>query len=188
MAAALLRILGESGIPLHLRFEVSLWNALCQLFGDRQGYEPEILQKEREGHYCLSTVTHKHLFAVEAKNGEAQSRLQVLMERRVPDTEETSLKFSGLSQEELNLWREGRPSSALRYELSFWSDLAKWLMLLQEGAPYELHFGYTEEGLPNRVEADLSELQVEFYLSQANLPAIIPTFPLRLPREEYACC
>ena len=39
------------------------------------------------------------------------------------------------------LWREGNPTALLAYELSCWSDLAKWLMSMQERQlPYKLHF------------------------------------------------
>jgi superfamily II DNA or RNA helicase len=179
LAAALLRVLGREGVPLHLRFQASLWNALCELYCARQGDDASILQKDEDGSYRLWAPSHKHLFSV--KGGE---RLETLIERRVRETEETSLKFSGLSQEELARWREGNPSEQLRYELSFWSDLAKWLFLLQDsGASYKIEF--EGEGLPSLIKAKFDELEVEFYLSEANLPEIVPTLatvkaPLRV--------
>src|SRR5262249_18356292 len=96
-------------------------------------------------------------------------------DQRVEQTEETSLKFSNLSQEELILWREGRPSLQLRYELSYWSDLAKWLLRLQEeSVPYKIQFESSSQQLPNKILIGFPDLELGFYLSEANLPLIIP--------------
>lgn len=175
LAAALLRIFRESDLPLHERFEYSLWNALCRIFGERQGYDPSILKREGEGEYICQAVTGKWLFSLRAKGKEAIKRLELLIERRVAETEENSLKFSALSQEEIARWREGRPSERLQYELSFWADLAKWLFCLQdEGANYAIEFGFAPTQLPNELRATFDELELSFYLSEANLPLVIP--------------
>lgn len=175
LAAALLRLYQGKHDPLHIRFGQSVWNKLCSLFGQRQGYAATILEKAEPGHYSLQSVTGKQLFSVQARQPAAKARLEALIDRRVMETEENSLKFSGLSSEELMLWREGRPSPGLQYELSFWSDLAKWLFLLQDGnAPYTVDFEYDPSGLPNALLVWFDDLSVRFYLSQANLPLIIP--------------
>jgi superfamily II DNA or RNA helicase len=178
LATALLRLYKELAEPLHVRFQRSFWNQLCWLFGERQGYSAEILELAEAGCYRLLSVTGKQLFAVRARTPTARTRLEVIIERRVPETEENSLKFSGLTMEELVQWREGRPSKALQYELSLWSDLAKWLFLLQEGgADYLLRFQSEPSALPHGVVVEFGELAVEFYLSRANLPLLIPSLP-----------
>lgn len=186
LAAALLRIFRDEDLALHERFEYSLWNRLCRIFGERQGYDSSVLKRVGRGRYLCDAVTGKRLFSAAAANEEGATRLELLIERRIPETEENSLKFSGLSQEEIARWREGRPSERLQYELSLWADLAKWLFCLQDrGASYTIDFGYAPSKLPNEVRISFAEIQLVYYLSEANLPLLIPSLttvrsPLRV--------
>ena len=117
----------------------------------------------------------KNIFEAIGKNATARKHLEQIIENRSVQTEETSLKFSNLTPEELALWHEGKPSAQLSYELSFWSDLAKWLMRLQDqDAPYKIHFDETPDKLPNEIKIEFKELHTCFYISEANLPIIIP--------------
>ena len=174
--AAIKKIYNGEREPLHLRFSHSLWNALGELYSERQGDDTGLLKKIHRGAFLLETVTHKPLFRVCARGESAILQLEALIERRVRETEETSLKFSGLSSEELALWREGRPSQELRYELSFWADLAKWFMAMQERESlYTITYEEGERGLPNELTMNFGELSASYYLSCANLPLIIPS-------------
>ncbi len=174
LAAALLHIYGDHAEPLHIRFRESLWNVLCRILSDQQGGEPSGLFHE-EPLYGVRTPSGKIPFKVEGKSEQVSRQLEAMIIKRVKETEENSIKFSGLSFEELALWREGRPSEALRYELSFWSDLAKWLFLLQErGEPYEIIFETNGSGLPIGLTVAFEIIEATFYLSHANLPHIIP--------------
>lgn len=176
VAAAFLRIYQNQTSPLHQRFERSLWNKLCRLYSDRMGHESNILQQVGKGQYACSSYGGKQVFYVKGKNAKAISRLKDLIEHPHVETEETSLKFSNLSQEELTLWREGRPSSQLSYELSFWNDLAKWLLLSEEaGEKYTISFENSPKMIPNHIYISFPEIELAFYLSEANLPLIIPT-------------
>lgn len=176
IAAAFLRIYNHESSPLHQRFQRSLWNNLCQLYADRMGDNPNLLESIKPGHYYLTSAGGKIVFYIEGKTSETRSRLKEILLHRKKQTEETSLKFSNLSQEELNLWREGRPSAQLRYELSFWNDIAHWLMQLQEvKSEYEIQFHYSANQLPNQIEITFADLKVSFYISEANLPHIIPS-------------
>lgn len=175
LAVAWLRIYGNRAIPLHLRFERSLWNKLCRLYADRLGDSSRVIQTQGEDTFFSPSASGKTVFFAKGKNGEASAHLKALFDQRVEETEETSLKFSNLSQEELLLWREGRPSPQLRYELSYWSDLAKWLLWLEEeGNPYSINFEYASNELPNKLLIHFPEVEVSFYLSEANWPLIIP--------------
>ncbi len=193
LCAAYLRIYNGYILPLHRRFERSLWNELGRLFADRLGDDPKILRKEGPGNYTSHSVGGKLLFEIKAKNSETSSLLKGLFERRRSDTEETSLKFSNLSQEEIKMWREGHPSPLLRYDLSFWSDLAKYLMLLQDsGKSYRIKYRYSSKKIPNEIAVSFDALTLKFYISEANLASIIPTLvtvksPLKVydaPEEE----
>lgn len=176
LAAAYLSLYGKHSMPLHQRFARSLWNNLCRIYSDRLGDNPGRLVSIQPGYYVIQTGSETVIFSVKAKSGATVKDLENLVHRRPDETEETSIKFSNLPEEELNLWKEGKPSSQLRYELSYWSDVAKWLMRLQEEEKkYEISFKFSKKQLPNWIQIDFDEIEVGFYLSDANLAAIIPS-------------
>lgn len=176
LCAAYLRLYNEHDKPLHRRFEHSLWNCLGQLFFERLGDDISILKKLDKGHYVLqSGGGGKLIFEAKGLSTKGISALKTLLEKRPEPTQETSLKFSNLTVEELLQWEEGRPSKELRYELSFWSDLAKWMMLQQDSdQPYVIKFTDSSRGLPSGINIAFDDIRFYFYLSQANLPIIIP--------------
>lgn len=181
LAAAYLKIFANTPLPLHIRFEESFWNRLFQIAARRIGFDTGRLKHEGKL-YFSDSETQKRLFSIEAKEAE---RLESLISHRVVETEETSLKFSNLSMEEIAAWKAGRASPELEYELSFWCDLAKWMMALAESKErYTLTFR-PKEPFPSEVEISFPGLQVHFYLAEANWPSLIPTLatvesPLKL--------
>jgi hypothetical protein len=139
LSAAYLRIFNATKEPLHVRFEKSLFNHLFLMASERHGYEVKCLKKESDGAYFATSKTKKRLFSIEALNKPSIQRLKKIVAERVVETEETSIKFSNLTPEEIQNWREGKASHSLRYYLSFWCDLAKWLMwLADDGQDYEI--------------------------------------------------
>lgn len=175
IAAAFLRIFNGTDEPLHIRFKKSLWFELFQMAARRHGYEVKVLKKIKKGSYFCESKTKKRLFSIEALTEAAIEKLQGFVKEHPPETEETSLKFSNLSLEEIALYRAGKATPTLRFELSFWSDLAKWFMSLQElGRKYTIHFSYSPEQIPHEIEVAFSEVKAKFYLSLASLPMIIP--------------
>lgn len=176
VAVAFLHIYSQHASPIHQRFERSLWNKLCRLYADRIGGGTAVLKLRDKKMYTTTSHGGKRVFYVEGKNRKALSRLKEIIENPRQDTEETSLKFSNLSPEELTLWREGKPSSQLSYELSFWSDLAKWMFFAEDsGSEYKIRFDNASNGLPNFIHIEFSDIEIGFYLSEANLPLIIPS-------------
>lgn len=174
VAAAYLRLFNGHALPLHQRFERSLWNKLCRLYADRLGDAPSLITSGR-GVYSCTSAGGKRVFFAKANTAQGVKALQEIFQARVEETEETSLKFSNLPPEELRLWREGKPSAQLRYELSYWSDLAKWLLKLEEeGKKYTIQFEYSSRQLPNTILITFQEVEAGFYLSEANLPLIVP--------------
>lgn len=174
LAAAYLQIMGEEDIPLHVRFRDSFWNYLCQMASRRHGYDPECLEGKAE--FTALSPTGKLLFFVKAKTPKAKKKLSEIIVNRPLETEETSLKFFNLPQEELALWKQGSPSHNLQFELSFWSDLAKWWMLLDEQKePYTITFQESEKDLPRFVEVKFEEVEFGFYIARANWSGLIPS-------------
>lgn len=179
VAAAYLSIFGEHQLPLHKRFKNSLWNQLCLLYADKMGYSSKELKQLQEGSYEVRSVSDKLVFELKAKTDEMKEVIDGLIHNTNEETEETSIKFSNLSQEELALWKEGRPTLELRYELSFWNDLAHLLFIHQElGKPYNLSFKHPHKELPTWLQIEFQDIEVGFYLSQASFPHIIPALTM----------
>lgn len=175
LAAAYLRIFNATQEPLHVRFRKSIFNRLFQMASKRHGYETKCLKKSSSSEYYCTSKTRKRLFTIEALNAPSVKRLSKIVSGRVVETEETSIKFSNLSPEEIAQYREGQASHTLRYELSFWCDLAKWMMwLCDDGEDYEIFF----DGLPGQVPHEMSirfrDIAVRFYISDVNWPWLIP--------------
>ncbi len=175
LATAYLRVFNNGDLPLHERFQRSLWNKLCFLFTEHCGDDPSLIQEIDPDHYVYKNETGDTLFFVKTKNQKSQKRLWNMLFNRTRQTEENSLKFSNLSEDEIALWRQGRPNFELKYELSFWNDLAKWLFLMQdEGTRYSISFRYSEKEIPNEIIIKFPSLEVGFTLAEANLSFIIP--------------
>jgi len=169
LAAALLAIYGTHQRPLHVRFERSFWYALAQIayqeFGDNLSMVSRKGKLIRIGNFCeMTPLTQK---------GEEELR-ERLLERPV-ETEETSLKFSNLPLDEIQRWREGRPSRKLSFELSFWNDLAHWLMLEQElERPFKVDFDYDSEGFPSRINGYFVDMEGWIEVDKKWWPDLVP--------------
>lgn len=173
LAAAYLRIFNETNEPLHVRYRRSLWNRLFQMSSKRHGYDTDCLTKDKESLYTCESKTKKPLFSIEATSVKAKKKLESIVSERPVETEETSIKFSNLSAEEIAQYRAGKASHSLRFELSFWSDLAKWLMYLEDQKePYEIVFD--GQPLPHEMTLKFPGLGIWFYISDVNWPWIIP--------------
>lgn len=165
LAAALQWIV--RGDPLHVRFRESLWNQIAQICVERLGYEARGLP-QKEGSYRTPS------FTLTPKNPKSRKQLEKIIYDRPIETEETSLKFSNLSNEELALWREGRPTPSLRYELSFWSDLAKWWMQLAEEKD-RVRLTFSDEPLPKTLSIDMPALHFKIELDPTLWPRLVPS-------------
>lgn len=176
LAAAYLKIVKEKQ-PLHVRFRDSLWNVVCELASRKLGYDTQTLSKTSGGGFHALSTTGKELFYIKPLKESAKKQLDDILIKRPLETEETSLKFSNLSQEEISLWRQGRPSHQLRYELSFWSDLAKWWMELQEKkSQYKIQFSKPDPQthIPHWITLQFPEVEAGFYLADVSWQEIIP--------------
>ncbi len=176
LAAAFLKIYGPHNLPLHQRFERSLWNKLFYLYANAIGYDIDLIKQVGKQQFkCQPVVEKEVIFLLTAKNASTLKELKDLIFQRKIPTEETSLKFSNLSQEEILHWREGNSSLYLSYELSFWSDLAKWIFqLTEENNKGVIEFKHSAKNIPNYLQINFEELEGCFYLSEEHLSNIIP--------------
>jgi len=162
--------------PLHVRFRNSFWNRLCLIAFMRHGADIQVFKKGREKEYVCKAQGGETLFSMQIKTEKGKELLDEVVFKRKEETEETSLKFSNLSTEELALWNKRTPTQRLQYELSFWSDLAKWMMLSQEFlVPYKIDYPALKDALPKKVAVSFPDLKMEFYIAEVNWPELIPT-------------
>ena len=165
LAAAYLRIMGPQGIPLHKRFRKSLWNRLGLLCAEQI--------EEVDEHFCGIDKQGRLLFSAKGRTAHGEAKLREIFLERPEETEQTSLKFSNLTEEEIALWRQGRPNPRLRYVLSCWYDLAKWLMLMQDaGTRYTVAFEDTPAGIPSGVDIQFPDVALHCELSERDLSKI----------------
>ncbi|MCB1180452.1 MAG: DEAD/DEAH box helicase [Chlamydiia bacterium] len=173
LAASLLRIFMGHALPLHLRFESSFWNGLCRLFSDHLGSVE--LKERKEGEFYVHDIESARFFKIVTLQKKITERLRQIFFERRKETEENSLKFSDLSLREIKRWKEGRPSSHLRYLLSCWFDLATWQMAMQdEGFPYTLSFGEVNH-FPCEITIKWEAFQMTAMVEKEDLPVLIPT-------------
>ena len=62
LAAAYLHIFNNSKLPLHKRFEKSLWNKLCELYSERLKFDPNQFKPSAKGVYAIYSVGGKQIF------------------------------------------------------------------------------------------------------------------------------
>ncbi len=174
--AAKLQIYRGSKKPLHIRFQESFWNQLFQIAAKRHGFETSVIIEKDPNTFVTLSSSKKELFSMQAKSDSASKAIRELIQNRVIETEETSLKFSNLPKEEMDLWKRGTPSYQLQFELSFWSDLAKFIMLKQEEKfAYKIEFMQEKNELPTGIRIDFEDISLYFYLTKVNWPDVIPS-------------
>ncbi|MBI5273577.1 MAG: DEAD/DEAH box helicase [Chlamydiales bacterium] len=190
VSAAYLKIFNKTNLPIHVRFQTSIWNQLCQIEARRHGYGEKTLEKvskqeESIDHYVCTSSQDKISFAIYITKEDQKKKIREIVFDRAEETEESSLKFSNLSQEELTAWRRGRPSHQLRYELSFWSDIAKYMMWLYEEKKW-INFEFKGGDLPSIIQVNFDGLSMQFFIAKVNWPDIIPSLiDLPAPLKVY---
>lgn len=105
--------IGEKGL-LHHKFKSSFFHALFQLIAHDSQYANE-LQNE----HCN----------IKAKNRSGETFLKEIFRIRQNQNEQNSFQLASLSAEELELYKLGKSSPIIAYELSVWADLAKELFM-----------------------------------------------------------
>jgi len=164
----------KDNVPLHVQFKNSLWYTLCFLAFQKNGPNTKALKQEKDKGVYYSEDSSNRLFFIKAKGQPFLDKLDDIINNRVEETEETSIKFSSLSMEELENWKKGKPSENLKFELSFWSDIAKWLFLLSKTEDYQISYSMKDNELPFRIKIAFADLNVSFFIDKTSWPIIIP--------------
>lgn len=175
LAAAYLMLFDGHQKPLHIRYKHSLWYIVFFIAARRHGFHPTLSAFEKGGGFYIQSTTGKTLFSMQAKTDEGKKKLDEYVFHRPQETEENSIKFSHLSIEELNQYREGHPSIHLQFELSMWSDLSKWLMVqYAQGIAYTVEFVSENNHLPHEMKVLFPDMDFSFYIARANWKEILP--------------
>lgn len=159
-AMALFAIFRGFSQPLHQRFESSVFFHLFSAIA-KESCDEVICRQEGT---ILRWEDGHHTVLLEGSS-ELMAEVRSLAHGREEETEETSIKFSDLSDEELDNWRRGVASDRLRFELSPHADLAKKLFLMSEQRPCRFHF--EEQGIPRRLFCRWPELSCTFPIAGA---------------------
>lgn len=160
---ALHAIQDEEHHLLHERFARSLFAEIGRIWLKRYPDRKKI-KKTRQG---LSMAGFK--LVIDAPH--AEKILSELLEAP-EETEENSLKLSGLSEEDLELWREGKPKDNVRFELSIWSDLAKELFLDPHGK-----VDWEGDQLPLNATIKAAGFEISCTFTEAEFESLIPYLP-----------
>jgi superfamily II DNA or RNA helicase len=171
-AAGWLRIFSGHEEPLHIRFLKAFWTRLFQMVSRKVGYRSDKLKKKKEALFRAESKTDKGLLEIEAVTAAAKKRLLQVFSQ---EGEEAGFKFSSVSQEEIEQWKRKEADAPLQFELSFWADLARWLLAVQdEGQHYQIAFE-SDGGLPRSVSIDAGGLRFWVYIPEAEWPRLIPS-------------
>jgi len=119
MAAAYFSLFSRGHLPVHEAFERSVFYTLFFYFA---GQNPDPAYVREGAEFAIGQIRC---------TGDLGAKIEQLVTEREEESEETSIKFSSLSEHELSDWYRGKPSARLAFELSPYGDIAKELFLLQ---------------------------------------------------------
>ncbi|MBM3201760.1 MAG: hypothetical protein FJZ56_05060, partial [Chlamydiae bacterium] len=156
LAAAQKRIFLGKEVPLHQRYVDSFWRYLLQIAAKHQSLKPQ------EGQY----------FEFRPKTEKGKAKKIEFFETKQDD----SFKLSTLSTEELSLYRSGKAHFTTRFEISFWSDIAKWLLNLYETTKeVKIRFEGFDPYLPKKIVIDCIDAELVCALDKKDWPLVIPS-------------
>ncbi len=170
LAASYLKVCEKDQV-LHVRFKKSFFNCIFQIISFQIGFDKNLLKKKKDGSYYY-TKNKKDIFFILPKTKEGKKRLKDILSAKTID-EEMSIKFSAHSFEEINLYKKGRASNQLKYELSFFSDIAKWFFMMQsDNEKYQIKYNKTDF-LPNFITVDFKNIEATFYIPESSWKYLI---------------
>ena len=155
LALSYVSLFDGSNKPIHERFQRSFWYAIGKIWFERYGPN-------------LKTPG----FKATASSEEGTRLLELIKGEKIAETEENSIKFSNLSEEEIANWKEGNPSFDLLFELSGWADFVKQLFLHKH---LQIEFLESPKMLPKEVVITSTDFTIKSSLKPEDLKSIIPS-------------
>jgi superfamily II DNA or RNA helicase len=174
LAAAYFYIFRDKQEPLHLRFSHHFFRELFFLLHERLGPDPSLLQKNGTNYEIKSSESLEFRIEGVSKTQEALDELILSFSQNLQETEETSIKFSNLSIDEIESYKRGQPTKELSFLLSFYCDLAKWCFLMQDrGLEFRIEFEKSSS-IASYINVISDEARLYVKLSQDELNHILP--------------
>ena len=119
MAAAYFSLFSKGNLPIHEAFERSVFYTLFFYFA---GQNPDPAYVREGDDFVIGQIRC---------TGDLGERIEQLVTEKEEESEETSIKFSSISEQELSDWYRGKSSPRLAFELSPYGDIGKDCFLLQ---------------------------------------------------------
>jgi SNF2 family DNA or RNA helicase len=169
--------------PLHVLFANSFFRKSLFDF-----FLLSIKEKELFLGFKEESVVFSHFFKLDAMSVQAKKEIEAMLHKE-EETEESSLKFSDLSEEEIASYKKGIYPKELKFELSFFSDLAKWLFLKFYLKKSTLHIFYDEDDFPTELRISFEDVELILKLYKPFLKRWLPflktiDFPLFIEDEK----
>ena len=188
LAASVKAIFRDQTLPLHVRYEKSLWKKLLEESADRLGYDQHVLTKEGDTYSFKKDGSAK--FELTPKTDRAKEHMKITVDKREEETEETSIKFSNLEPDELESWKNGNPSKKLSFELSFWADLAKYLAFIEdEDTKTKIHLVEKKGSVPSGLQIEMDDFTIVMTVEKdrwEGLAAPLREYHTNLPVHEMS--
>lgn len=163
----------RDGKPIHQLFKSSLWSALFFLLSKRHGMQLTHVNSNIESEKLQ--LSYDHSFTLEILDGELSKFIRDDIFNKEEETEENSIKFSNVSQKEVELYRSGMPSHEFKYELSFWSDISKELFVRDVACEnMNVSFEYSENSPPTSISVKNKDIQITLQLSLDDWNVLMP--------------
>ncbi len=154
--------------PLHKAFLSSLWyEVLLGVFRKSESDKTKLSLQEDK---LILKEGQKTWIEIQAHGKALTEYLEELAQKSGQETEETSLKFSNLSAQEMAEYEAGKPSEALAFKLSLWGDIAKWLFIKEAfGQLKKVEFQGSKAEIPEAVLFDFDHVKVSILLQEKSL-------------------
>jgi superfamily II DNA or RNA helicase len=168
--------------PLHNHFFQSLFYQLFHKVAYDSGYDPSPIIFNSPN---SAIIEGENSLSFQFYDQGLWDRFRKIIQDRPFQTPENSILFSNLSQQELSWWKQGRPSVALKFALSLYSDLAKFIFIENLKRPFLVTFE-EENNLPKIVVFSRTDFSFSCRLSLPCLAELIPYFDsLNTPIKIY---
>ncbi|NGX30817.1 MAG: RNA polymerase-associated protein RapA [Chlamydiae bacterium] len=151
-------ILTKHDRPLHVLFEHSFFRKVM--------FDFFLLQKKEKEHFLGFKAEHfvyGNFFTLDALSSNVKQELLTLLTKE-EETEETSLKFSNLTEKEMASYKRGIFPKKLKFELSVFSDLAKWLFTKYYLEETSVHIQYDTQDFPNKMRISFKDVEFNLQL------------------------
>ncbi|MFA6118418.1 MAG: DEAD/DEAH box helicase [Parachlamydiales bacterium] len=172
LSAAFLKIT-EKNEPIHVRFKKSFWHALLKIACEELGFDSNVLIKKKNGSYFFISETKNELFSIEADDTAIEKLEGLFQERK---SQLGAFKNPDSSFYQMNLLKKHIAYDQLKFELSFFSDIAKWFFLMQDqNLNYKIGFVEKKDGIFSKVQVLFDNVEAKVFIPFESLNDLIPT-------------